>query len=82
MTNAVASGYKQAFGGDDHSLEEFLKGMAKLDREFCEAMASGDDYTIRFEIHGCKHQMIHCRVVSDTFRRPRGIEKKVEKRKG
>ena len=63
---------------DDASLADFLSAMRDFDRAFCDSMASGADFTIKLEVHGCKGEMIHARMSSDSFRRPSGTEKKSE----
>lgn len=63
---------------DDTSLTEFLSALADFDRSFCNSMASGADFTLKLEIHGCSGAMLHARVSSDTFRRPAGAEKRTE----
>lgn len=60
---------------DEESLSKFLEAMAKFDREFCEAMFRGKDYTLKLEVHGCNGKLIHARVTSDTFDRPKGAKK-------
>ena len=72
MTNN-GNGYREALQ-DDESLAAFLKAMGQFDRRFCEAMTEGTDYTIRLEVHGCKGELIHARVVADGFERPRSRE--------
>ena len=64
------SGYREALK-DDESLASFLKAMSQFDRRFCEAMTEGTDYTIRLEVRGCKGRLLHARVHSDGFERPR-----------
>ena len=64
---------------DDESLQVFLAALAEFDRRFCDVMADGDDYTLRIEIHGNGGELIHCRVNCDTFKRPRGVERRVER---
>ena len=59
---------------DDQSLSIFLSSMAKFDRQFCDCMASGVEFTLRLEIHGHKGNLIHCRTYADAFDRPRGNE--------
>ncbi len=69
---------------DDESLATFLKAMRNFDKQFCEMMTDGTDFTLRIEVHGCKGELLHVRVNSDGFERPRSKEVKelrVEKRK-
>ena len=63
---------------DDESLAIFLRGMAKFDRYFCDAMAQGEDFTIRLEVTGNKGNLLHCRASADGFERPAGVERRVE----
>jgi hypothetical protein len=64
------SSYREALK-DDESLATFLKQMQAFDRAFCDHMAAGTDFTLRLEVHGCKGDLIHVRVHSDGFERPR-----------
>jgi len=73
--------YQQAFAGDDESLALFLQSIARFDRQFCDAMASGADFTIRIEVHGNKGRMIHSRVQSDCFERPKEAPRDMTKRR-
>ncbi len=72
------SGYVRAFKGNDASLALFLAAMHDFDSAFCDAMASGTDFTLRLEIHGDRGEMIHARVQDDQFRRPAGVERRLE----
>jgi hypothetical protein len=65
----VQSNYRDALN-DDESLAHFLNAMGDFDREFCNALASNADFTLKLEIHGNQGKMIHARVTSDKFRRP------------
>ena len=56
--------------GEDDSLSLFLSKMAKFDKSFCDAMASGSDFTIRLEVRGDKGKLVHCRVYSEEIARP------------
>lgn len=64
----------------DKSLRDFLSAMADFDRQFCDAVASGGDFTLSLEIHGNCGELLHCRVKSDNFRRPPGVEKRIQGR--
>ena len=68
----------RVFGEDGVSLDVFLKGMAKFDRRFCEAMATQVDFTLRLELSGNQGKLNHCRVYDDEFDRPSGVEKVIE----
>jgi hypothetical protein len=62
---------------DDESLAIFLRGMAKFDHYFCDAMAQGEDFTIRLEVTGNKGNLLHCRASADGFERPPGVEREI-----
>jgi len=69
----------KVFGDDEVSLATFIRGMAKFDRRFCDAMASGVDFTLRLELSGNQGKLNHCRVYDDEFDRPPGVEKAIER---
>ena len=71
--------YRKALNSEE-SLAIFLGKMALFDREFCDAMAAGDDFTLKLEIHGNKGEMNHSRVTSDRFERPSGVERKINQK--
>ena len=52
---------------DDESLANFLRNMKEFDEQFCDAMASGRDFTLRFEVRGEGGKLGHCRVMTDKF---------------
>lgn len=56
---------------DDESLTKFLAAIEKFNREFCECIIEGLDFTLRIEVHGDKGKMNHARVYCESFRRPR-----------
>jgi len=62
---------------DDESLALFLSALRDFDKAFCDAIAAETDFTLKLEVHGNKGQMIHARVQTDGFRRPSGVEKRV-----
>ncbi len=55
---------------DDKSLAMFLRAMASFDRQFCEQMAAGTDFTLRMEVRADKGRLLHVRVNVDRFERP------------
>lgn len=63
---------------DDASLAAFLSAMKDFDKSFCDCVASGADFTLKLEIHGNAGELIHARVSSDQFRRPPGVERRIE----
>ena len=52
------------------SLESYINALRRFDEAFCREMTGGGDFTIRLEVHGCKHRLIHCRVYIDGIDRP------------
>lgn len=63
---------------NDESLAHFLSAMRDFDKAFCDAMVAGVDFTLKLEVHGNRGEMIHARVQADAFRRPSGVEKRVD----
>ncbi len=55
----------------DRDLMVFMKNMSKFDDKFSEMLASGLDFTLRFEVRGNKGVLMHCRVSEDGFERMR-----------
>ncbi len=76
----ISSGYKEVLGISE-SLAIFIRQMSSFDRRFCELMNAGNDFTIKLEIHGNNGQMIHCRVLTDGFERPRNTRSDAEHRR-
>ena len=66
---------------DNESLATFMKSMRDFESAFCRAMYDGSDYTLKLEVHGAKGNMIHSRVVDDSFHRPRATKIKVPVKK-
>jgi hypothetical protein len=65
--------YREAFA-DNESLSDFLGAMADFEQQFCKSMMNGTDFTLTLEIRGNKRKLIHCRVKSEDFRRPRSAD--------
>lgn len=63
---------------DDRSLKEFLAALADFNGRFCDQITAGSDFTLKLEVHGNKGELIHTRTSVDSFRRPPGVEKRVE----
>jgi len=51
----------------DEDLVHFMRNMQKFDRLFCDALARGDEFTLRFEVKGDKGILVHCRVGTDEW---------------
>jgi hypothetical protein len=66
--------------GDEKSLNEFVSSMRDFNQAFCDAIASRVDFTIKLEVRGNQGVMLHAKVDTLRFRRPKGVEKIVEKR--
>jgi hypothetical protein len=76
-TENKGTDFKSVINGDE-SLAYFMRAMADFERKFCDEMTSGTDYTLVMEIRGNSGELLHCRVKSDNFRRPNGVEKKID----
>ena len=79
MATRSGKTYEEVLGSGE-SLDIFIRGMAKLERRFCEAMMADEDYTLKLEMHGNAGKLIHCRVLVDGFERPRNATARTEKR--
>jgi hypothetical protein len=66
---------------DEESLKEFTSAMSDFNQAFCDAMVAGVDFSIKLEVHGNVHELLHAKVDSVRFRRPKGVEKRIEQRK-
>ena len=66
---------------DNESLGLFMDSLAEFNQFFCDRMAAGDDFTIKWEVHGCKGELIHSRAENVGFKRPHGVERRVEWKK-
>jgi len=64
----------------DEDLRHFLRNFQKFDRLFCGAMNGGNEFTLRFEVKGDKHKLIHCRVGTDEWDKVDKPKEKKEKR--
>jgi hypothetical protein len=53
-----------------------MSQMSKFERRFCASMMSGGDFTLVLEVRGDKGLLLHSRVKSDEFERPKGVKKK------
>ncbi len=63
---------------DNESLKLFMDSLGEFDQYFCDRMANGDDFTISLEVRGCQGEVLHCRAKNDGFKRPHGVEKRIE----
>ncbi len=63
---------------NNESLNLFMDSLREFNQYFCDRMANGDDYTISLEVRGCNGEVIHCRAKNDGFKRPHGVEKRIE----
>lgn len=73
------NGFHEAIGHEE-SLEIFLRKMQEFDRAFCDAMASGTDFTIRLEVHGNRGEVLHVRLYKDDREQPRGAQKRIDEK--
>jgi len=65
----------------DESLQEFLAAVRDFDRAFVDALASGVDFTIKLEVRGNCGELLHAKIDDQSWRRPHGVERRVEERK-
>ena len=70
MIKKLGKSFEDVLHDDQESLQIFLRGMAKLNDKFCNGILSGNDFTIRLEVHGNKNKLIHTRVYEDDIERP------------
>lgn len=79
--NGSNNGFRAARHLENESLEIFIRNMARFDQEFCDHLAAGTDFTLRLEVHGAAGELIHCRVYTDGFDRPAGVDRRTEHRR-
>jgi len=70
----------RALKHNDESLKEFLAALQDFNQMFCDAIADGIDFTIKLEVRGNVGEMLHARVYTDRWRRPNGVERKIEQK--
>jgi len=63
---------------DDESLKCFLGNVREFDRLFCEMVGSGKEFSLKFEVHGNRGMMIHCKVSYTSCDRPAGTQRKLQ----
>ena len=66
---------------DDSELEVYLRNLREFDQMFCDAMASGRDFTIRLEVHGNFGTVHHCRAYRDLTDKVDVLKSERKKRK-
>lgn len=67
---------------DQDTVVAYTKAMQEFNQKFCDAMASCVDFTIKLEVHGNVGELIHVKVDSNSWRRPRSAERKRQKKVG
>ncbi len=55
---------------EGEALRFFMLKMKEFEGAFCEQMMAGSDYTVRLEVRGNKHELIHVRLNVDSIDRP------------
>ena len=65
-----ASSFQKAIGEDKESLKAFMSALRDFEDDFCSQMFSGDDFTIRLEVRGRDHKLVHARTHREQIRRP------------
>jgi len=73
------NGYRKILK-DKQSLAIFLRGMAEFDKDFCELMASGVEFTLRLDIRGASQELVHCRVNRDRVEYNKGVDQRIDVR--
>ena len=71
VAESATNGFKEVIKEDTH-LKTFLASMKDFDDEFCRLMFTGDDFTLRLEVHCNKGELLHARVYRDHIRKPPG----------
>ena len=79
MTKQRPSKFSDAIE-DNESLSILMRQLAKLEREFCDYMHTGSDFTIRLEIRGNRGVLHHARVYTDDIERPNGAQKRIDEK--
>lgn len=79
MANSTEVDYRKVIDNEP-SLMLFLRNLRKFDTEFCRLMTGNNDFTLRLEVHGNANEILHVRVYTDEIERPRGVEKRIEKK--
>jgi len=74
---AKKNGWQDALSDNKEALCKVMEAMREVDQRFCDHVVNGEDFTISLELHGQSGELLHARVKDDSFRRPRGAEKRV-----
>ena len=61
---------------DEGALALFMSQVKKFNEGFCTGMYDGDDFTVRLEVHGDKHNILHARAYVESIKRPIGKKSK------
>ncbi len=77
MSDPPTNGFQEVLSNDAESLALFLRRMARFDRLFCALMLEGNEFSVRLEVRGNKHTLIHARVWSDDLERLQGVDQKL-----
>lgn len=70
MMSSQDCNYREALK-DDESLALFLRNLKKFEQAFIDMVVSKKDFTLRLEVRGDQGNLLHCRVSSDHFDKPR-----------
>lgn len=65
----------------NESLDEFLAAMREFNQAFVDALVSKVDFTIKLEVRGNCGEMIHAKIDDQSWRRPKGVEKRIDRRR-
>jgi len=64
---------------DDESLVTFLRNLKEFDDLFVNLMTMQREYSLKFEVHGNKGRMIHCKVSYTACDRPDSTQRAIQK---
>lgn len=56
---------------DKESIEIVIAKIKEFDQYFTDEIVAGSDFTLRLEVRGNKHRLLHVRVYRDSTDRPK-----------
>ena len=66
---------------NNESLAEFEGAVRRFYQLFVDAMVEGIDFTVKLEVRGNLHELVHAHCNLQDWRRPPGASKRLEERK-
>lgn len=55
---------------NDHNpleLSDFIEARKRFEEYYCRQMYEGGDFTLKIEVRGSRHKMLHCKVDNQEF---------------